>query len=112
MAVDGIYRNGGTLSTLADLDNDFDGQANTLPAAQRNGSPMVTCNIQCSGGKGDHRIVAVRFDTLPHDLPGRLSALVCKGCGVARHTLFRARNRHNYLAQPRCNAKVSPHKEK
>jgi hypothetical protein len=45
----------------------------------------VTCNIQCSGGKCDRRMVYVRLDTLPQDLPwstiGR--RLVCKECGVA-----------------------------
>lgn len=29
----------------------------------------VTCNIQCSGGKCRHRMVDVRLDTLPQDLP-------------------------------------------
>jgi len=45
----------------------------------------VTCNIQCSGGKCDHRMVDVRLDTLPQDVPwskiGR--RLVCKECGVS-----------------------------
>ena len=29
----------------------------------------VTCNIRCSGGKCDRRMVDVRLDTLPQDLP-------------------------------------------
>jgi hypothetical protein len=45
----------------------------------------VTCNIQCSGGKCDRRMVDVRLDTLPQNLPwstiGR--RLVCKECGTA-----------------------------
>ena len=43
----------------------------------------VTCNIQCSG-VCDRRMVNVRLDTLPQDLPwsaiGR--RLVCKQCGA------------------------------
>ena len=45
----------------------------------------VTCNIQCSGGKCDRRMVDVRLDSLPQDLPwstiGR--RLVCKQCRTA-----------------------------
>ena len=45
----------------------------------------VTCNIQCSGGKCDRRMVDVRLDTLPQNLPwskiGR--RLVCNECGTA-----------------------------
>ena len=45
----------------------------------------VTCSIQCSGGKCDHRMVDVRLDTLPQDLTwssiGR--RLLCKECGAA-----------------------------
>jgi hypothetical protein len=44
----------------------------------------VTCNIQCSA-KCDRRMVDVRLDILPQDLPwstiGR--RLVCKECGTA-----------------------------
>jgi len=44
----------------------------------------VTCNIQCSAGKCDRRMVDVRLDTLPRDLPwstiGR--RLVCKAGSV------------------------------
>ena len=44
----------------------------------------VTCNIQCSA-KCDRRMVDVRLDALPQDLPwstiGR--RLVCKECGTA-----------------------------
>jgi len=44
----------------------------------------VTCSIQCSGGKCDRRMLDVRLDTLPQNLPwstiGR--RLVCKECGV------------------------------
>jgi hypothetical protein len=45
----------------------------------------VTCNIQCSGGKCDRRMVDVRLDALPQDLPWSTIArrLVCKECGVA-----------------------------
>ena len=45
----------------------------------------VTCNIQCSGGKCDRRMVDVRLDTLPLDLPWSTIArrLVCKKCGTA-----------------------------
>jgi hypothetical protein len=45
----------------------------------------VTCNIQCSSGNCDRRMVDVRLDILPQDLPwskiGR--RLVCKECGTA-----------------------------
>jgi hypothetical protein len=45
----------------------------------------VTCNIQCAGGDCDRRMVDVRLDALPQDLPwstiGR--RLLCKQCGVA-----------------------------
>jgi hypothetical protein len=48
------------------------------------GDGHVTCNIQCSDGNCDRRMVDVRLDTLPQDLPwstiGR--RLVCK-CGIA-----------------------------
>lgn len=44
----------------------------------------VTCSIQCSAGKCNRRMVDVRLDTLPRDLPwstiGR--RLVCKQCGT------------------------------
>ena len=45
----------------------------------------VTCNIQCSGGKCDRRMVDVRLDALPQDLPWSTigSRLVCKECGIA-----------------------------
>jgi len=45
----------------------------------------VTCNIQCSGGKCDCRMVDVRLDTLPQDLPwSKISSrLVCRECGTA-----------------------------
>jgi hypothetical protein len=45
----------------------------------------VTCNIQCSGGKCDRRMVDVRLETLPQDLPWSMIArrLVCKQCGTA-----------------------------
>jgi len=45
----------------------------------------VTCNIQCSGGKCHQRMVDVRLDTLPQDLPWSAIArrLVCKECGTA-----------------------------
>ena len=45
----------------------------------------VTCNIQCSGGKCDRRMVDVRLDTLPLVLPWSTIArrLVCKKCGTA-----------------------------
>jgi hypothetical protein len=44
----------------------------------------VTCNIQCSGGKCDRRMVDVRLDTLPQGLPWSTIArrLVCKQCGT------------------------------
>jgi hypothetical protein len=44
----------------------------------------VTCNIQCSGGNCGQRMVDVRLDTLPQDLPwSRIGPrLVCKQCGV------------------------------
>jgi hypothetical protein len=44
----------------------------------------VTCNIQCSA-KCDRRMVDVRLDTLPQDLPWSAIArrLVCKECGTA-----------------------------
>jgi hypothetical protein len=45
----------------------------------------VTCNIQCSGGNCDRRMVDVRLDTLPLDLPWSTISrrLVCKQCGNA-----------------------------
>jgi hypothetical protein len=45
----------------------------------------VTCNIQCSAGKCDRRMVDVRLDTLPQNLPWSTigSRLVCKQCGTA-----------------------------
>jgi hypothetical protein len=45
----------------------------------------VTCNIQCSAGKCDRRMVDVRLDTLPQDLPWAKIGLrlVCKECGTA-----------------------------
>jgi len=45
----------------------------------------VTCNIQCSGGKCDRRMVDVRLDTLPQNLPWSVVSrrLVCKQCGTA-----------------------------
>ena len=43
----------------------------------------VTCNIQCHGGCS--RLVDVRLDTLPQDLPWSTIGwrLVCKECGTA-----------------------------
>jgi hypothetical protein len=43
----------------------------------------VTCNIQCSA-KCDRRMVDVRLDALPQDLPWSTIArrLVCKECGT------------------------------
>ena len=43
----------------------------------------VTCNIQCSA-KCDRRMVDVRLDALPQDLPGSTIArrLVCKESGT------------------------------
>ena len=45
----------------------------------------VTCNVQCSGGKCDRRMVNVRLDTLPQGLPWSTIGprLACKECGVA-----------------------------
>jgi len=45
----------------------------------------VTCNIQCSAGKCDRRMVDVRLDPLPQDLPWSTISrrLVCKQCGAA-----------------------------
>jgi hypothetical protein len=44
----------------------------------------VTCNIQCSA-KCDRRMVDVRLDSLPPDLPWATIArrLVCKECGTS-----------------------------
>jgi hypothetical protein len=43
------------------------------------------CNIQCSGVKCDRRVVDVRLDTLPQNLPWPTIGwrLVCKECGTA-----------------------------
>jgi hypothetical protein len=45
----------------------------------------ATCNIQCSGGKCDRRMVDVRLDTLPQNLPWSTISrrLVCRECGTA-----------------------------
>jgi hypothetical protein len=45
----------------------------------------VTCNIQCSGGRCDRRMVDVRLDTLPQNLPWSTigARLVFKQCGTA-----------------------------
>ena len=45
----------------------------------------VTCNIQCSGGSCDRRMVDVRLDTLPQDQPWSVvgGRLVRKQCGIA-----------------------------
>jgi hypothetical protein len=45
----------------------------------------VTCNIQCSGGNCDRRMVDVRLATLPHGLRWStiVRRLVCKECGTA-----------------------------
>ena len=61
----------------------------------------VTCNIQCSARNCDRRMVDVRLDTLPQDLPwstiGR--RLVCKECGAAGSVNFVA-NWHDTTAVP------------
>jgi hypothetical protein len=45
----------------------------------------VTCNIQCSARRCARRMVDVRLDNLPQDLPWSMIArrLVCKECGTA-----------------------------
>lgn len=45
----------------------------------------VTCNVQCSSGRCRHRMVDVRLDTLPRDLPWSTIArrLLCTQCGTA-----------------------------
>jgi len=45
----------------------------------------LTCNIQCSGGNFDRRMVDVRLDTLPQHQPwSRIGRrLVCSKCGAA-----------------------------
>jgi hypothetical protein len=45
----------------------------------------VTCNIQCSGGKCDRRMVDVRLDTLPQDQP--LSVGASSASNAARQVL-------------------------
>jgi hypothetical protein len=45
----------------------------------------VTCNVQCSSGQCDRRMVDVRLDTLPQDLPWSKIGwrLICTECGAA-----------------------------
>ena len=48
----------------------------------------VTCNIQCSSGQCDRRMVDVRLDTtLPQDLPGRRSAAASSARNAAPQVL-------------------------
>ena len=51
--------------------------------AQRIAEGHVTCNIQCSARRCARRMVDVRLDTLPQDLPWSMIArrLVCKEWG-------------------------------
>jgi hypothetical protein len=52
----------------------------------------VTCNIQCSARTWSRRMVDVRLETLPQDLPWSMMArrLVCKECGHSRFCEHRA----------------------